>query len=70
MKDLDISKVYLAAISGRDAFRNEIDKRRVTSKQPKPKPYRPKWTDKSQFGKYFEEKVRNYWENKNNSKKN
>lgn len=70
MKDLDISKVYLAAISGRDAFRNEIDKRRVTSKQPKPKPNRPKWTDKSPFGKSFEEKVRNSWENKKNSKKN
>lgn len=70
MKDLDISKVYLAAIVDRDAFRNEIDKRRVTLKQPKPKPYRTKWTDKSPFGKSFEEKVRKYWENIKNSKKN
>lgn len=29
MEDLDISKVYLAAISDGDAFRNEIDKREL-----------------------------------------
>lgn len=51
MKDLNISKVYLAAISDRDAFRNEIEKGgQLLQSNQNQKPHRPKWTDKSPFG--------------------
>lgn len=73
MKDFDISKVGLYLQPFRIGKLSEMKLTRgefITSKQPKPKPYRPKWTNKSPFGKFFEEKVRKYWANKKNSKKN